>query len=80
MNTSKNVFKEGASLDDSKDVAKIHFKVKLEESLPVQVEILDLASNILREEIHKKGLYGCIPPSIILKYADNNQITVKYLP
>ena len=63
--TPKNVFKEKSSLDDSKDVAKIQFEVKLEENLPVQIEILDLASNILREENLKKGLYGSIPPSTI---------------
>ena len=38
------------------------------------MEILDLASNILKEENHKKGLCGSILPSTILEYANVNQM------
>ena len=70
---------ENHSLDESECVGKILFDVKLEENLPVQVEILDLASDLLQKDNHQKSQFGCVKPSTILQYENSSQMFPIYM-
>ena len=53
---------------------KITFDVKLDENQPVQVEILDLASNMLHKENKRNKLFGSISPSLVLNHASTSKL------
>ena len=60
------------SSEDKKNIGKILFHVNLNENQPIQVEILDLASEIANVKNLEKGLFGSIPPSTLLQCASKN--------